>query len=86
MPEAMALLRSDLYTLYKNGADRSRVSFWMAAHDLISRYLPPNLGSTWKRDPWPDESDPKAWLSRVHDDEFPLGNFHANLQRQLKKG
>jgi hypothetical protein len=86
LPEAMATLRSDLYGLYKNGADRSRVSFWMAAHDLVSRYLPANLGSTWKRDPWPDESDPKAWLARVHEDEFPLGNFHTNLARQLKQG
>jgi hypothetical protein len=84
LPEAMEALRGELHELYKGGAERSRVSFWMAAHDLVSRYVPSNLGSTWKNQPWPDESDPKAWLARVHDDEFPLGNFHSNLQRRLK--
>ena len=27
---------------------------------------------------------PKKWLALVHEDEFPLGNFHLNLQRRLK--
>jgi hypothetical protein len=84
LPEAMLALRKELHTLYKTGADQSRVAFWMAAHKLVSSYVSPNLGSTWMREPWADESDPKAWLARVHQDEFPLGNFHANLARRLK--
>jgi hypothetical protein len=86
LPEAMAGLREELHALYKAGADCSRVAFWMRAHDLVSRYVSANLGSTWKREPWPDESDPKAWLARVNEDEFPLGNFHSNLLRRLKAG
>ena len=80
----MATLRKEMHALYKAGSDHSRVAFWMAAHKFVSSYVSPNLGSTWLRDPWPDESDPKAWLARVHEDEFPLGNFHANLARRLK--
>ena len=30
-----------------------------------------------------DEADPKKWIALVHDDEFPLGNFHVNLQKKL---
>ena len=30
-----------------------------------------------------DETDLKRWLSLVHEDEFPLGNFHLNLKRKL---
>lgn len=84
LPGAMAELRTDLHNLYKNGADQSRVAFWMSAHRFVSRYVPANLGSIWLREPWPDESDPKAWLARAHEDEFPLGNFHTNLARRLR--
>ncbi len=85
LPEAMATLRKELHALYKAGSDHSRVAFWMSAHKLVSSYVSPNLGSTWLSDPWPDESDPKAWLARVNEDEFPLGNFHVNLARRLKR-
>ena len=30
-----------------------------------------------------DERDLKRWIGLVHEDEFPLGNFHLNLQRRL---
>jgi hypothetical protein len=82
----VAGLREELTTLYKLGADCSKLSFWLAAHDLVSRYVRPNVASKWKADTRAidDESDPKKWLALVHDDEFPLGNFHLNLQRRLK--
>jgi hypothetical protein len=82
----VAGLREELTTLYKLGADCSKLSFWLAAHDLVSRYVRPNVASKWKADTRAidDESDPKKWLALVHDDEFPLGNFHLNLQCRLK--
>jgi hypothetical protein len=61
------------------------MTFWLAAHDLISKYVPPNVASKWKKDAREitDEDDPKKWISLVHDDEFPLGNFHANLLKKM---
>ena len=82
-PDAMAALDAELHALYKTGAECSRVALWMAAHDLVSRHVRPNIGSRWKPGALPDESDPKAWLALTHDDEFPLGNFHLLLQRRL---
>lgn len=85
LPAAMHVLREELTALYKLGADCSKVSFWLLAHDLVSRYLRPNVGSKWRHDAREitDELDPKRWIALVHDDEFPLGNFHANLLRKL---
>ena len=86
LESGFAGLREELTTLYKLGADCSKMSFWLAAHDLVSRYVKPNVASKWKADTRAidDETDPKKWLALVHADEFPLGNFHVNLQRRLK--
>ena len=86
LESGFAGLREELTTLYKLGADCSKMSFWLAAHDLVSRYVRPNVASKWKADTRAieDETDLKKWLALVHEDEFPLGNFHLNLQRRLK--
>jgi hypothetical protein len=44
------------------------------------------VASRWKKESRDvtDESDLKRWISLVHDDEFPLGNFHINLLRKLQ--
>ncbi len=84
LPDAMAALDGEIHALYKNGAEYSRVALWLAAHEFVSRHVHPNVGSRWKPGALPDESDPKAWLSLAHDDEFPLGNFHLLLQRKLR--
>ena len=83
LPDAMASLDAELHALYKTGAEYSRAALWMAAHEFVSRHVHPNMGSRWKSGALPDERDPKAWLALVHDDEFPLGNFHLMLQRRL---
>ena len=86
LESGFAGLREELTTLYKLGADCSKMSFWLAAHDLVSRYVKPNVASKWKANTRAidDETDPKKWLALVHEDEFPLGTFHVNLQRRLK--
>jgi hypothetical protein len=78
-------LREELTRLYKQGADCSKLAFWLAGHKLISRYVRPNVASQWKGGERviKDEVDLKRWLSLVHEDEFPLGNFHLNLRRKL---
>ena len=83
LPGAMAALDAELHSLYKDGAECSRVALWLAAHGFVSRHVRPNVGSRWKPGALPDESDPKAWLALALDDEFPLGNFHLMLQRRL---
>jgi hypothetical protein len=85
LAEGVEGLRQELLKLYKFGSDASKMNFWLAAHDLISQYVPPNVASQWKRERRviADESDPKKWIELVHPDEFPLGNFHANLQRRM---
>jgi len=78
-------LREELTRLYKGAADCSKLAFWLAGHKLISRYVRPNVASQWKAGERviKDEHDLKRWLALVHEDEFPLGNFHLNLQRKL---
>ncbi len=84
LPEAMAALDGELHSLYKTGAECSRVALWLAAHAFVSRHVHPNVGSRFLHGALPDESDPKAWLALAHDDEFPLGNFHLLLGRKLR--
>lgn len=85
LPEAVAGLREEVAALYRRGADCSKVSFWIDAHDLIASYVKPNVASRWRKDARQilDETDPKALIALVHDDEFPLGSFHVNLQKKL---
>jgi hypothetical protein len=78
-------LRAELTALYKFGADCSKLTFWLTAHKLVSRFVPPNVASHWQAGAREinDETDLKKWLALVHNDEFPLGNFHLNLQRRM---
>jgi len=78
-------LREELTDLYKRGAEYSKLAFWLAGHQLIARYVRPNLGSQWNAGERVinDENDLKRWLALVHEDEFPLGHFHLNLKRKL---
>ena len=84
LPDAMASLDAELHALYKAGAECSRIALWFAGHAFVSRHVHPNVGTRWNSHAVPDESDPKAWLALVHDDEFPLGNFHLLLQKRLE--
>lgn len=79
-------LHEELTALYKFGTHCSKLTFWLRAHELISRSVPPNVASHWKAGAREinDETDLKRWISLVQDDEFPLGNFHLNLLRKLK--
>ncbi len=83
--DAVRGLRDELGALYRSGIDTSRVTFWLNAHDLVARYVAPNLGSRWAASSrvWSDEADPKAWVDRVLDDEFPLSLFYRSLQAKM---
>jgi hypothetical protein len=87
LAEGIRGLRAELTALYKLGADWSKLTFWLAGHELVSRYVRPNVASQWKEGARVinDEHDLKRWIGLVHEDEFPLGSFHLNLQRGLAR-
>jgi hypothetical protein len=80
----MAALRMRLEALYRRGIDMSRVSYWAAAHDLVSEFVTPNVTSAWTRATRvvTDEAEPRAWIDRTLDDEFPLSTFYLTLQKK----
>ena len=83
--QAVGELREQVEELYRHGIDTSKVTYWIAAHDLVSRYVSPNLGSQWREGArvFSDESEPRAWIERVLDDEFPLSLFYEQLKKKV---
>jgi putative AlgH/UPF0301 family transcriptional regulator len=71
--------------LYRAGIDRSKVAHWIAAHEMVSTYVPATGASKWiaGQRPLEDESDPMQWLDLVADDEFPLSIFYTSLRQKL---
>ncbi len=86
MEEAVTALRERVEELYRYGIDSSKVAYWIAAHDLVSEFVPANVASEWRRDARvvSDESDPRAWIDRVLDDEFPLSTFYLSFRQKLE--
>ncbi len=84
--DGVVALREAVMELYRSGIDRSRVAQWIAAHDLVSTYVPATTSSKWRAGerPLSDESDPKQWLELVEPDEFPLSMFYTQLQQKLE--
>ena len=77
----MAALRERVQDLYHSGIDRSKVSQWIAAHDLVA-YAPAAEGSRWAKDTrdLPEVTEPKQLVDLVKDDEFPLSLFYTSLK------
>jgi hypothetical protein len=84
--DGVIALREAVEELYRAGIDRSKVAHWIAAHELVSTYVPATGASKWTagRRPLADESDPKQWLELVEDDEFPLSIFYTSLKGKLE--
>ena len=78
-------LRQKVEDLYRRGIDSSKVSYWIAAHDLVATYVEPNVGSQWRSEGrvYSDESESRAWIDRVLSDEFPLSVFYEQLMQKL---
>ena len=81
----MAGLRERVDALYRGGIDLSKVSYWAAAHDLVAEYVRAQhrLGVAQEARVLSDEAEPRAWIDRVLDDEFPLSTFYLTLQKKL---
>jgi putative AlgH/UPF0301 family transcriptional regulator len=84
--DGVIALREAVEELYRTGIDRSKVAHWVAAHELVSTYVPATGASKWSKGqrPLADESDPKQWLELVADDEFPLSIFYTQLKQKLE--
>jgi Family of unknown function (DUF6421) len=86
MAEGVAGLRARVQELYHSGIDRSKLSQWIAAHDLVSEYVAPAEGSRWSKQSrdLPDVAEPKQLVDLVKDDEFPLSLFYLQLMPKLE--
>jgi hypothetical protein len=78
-------LGDEIETLYRESIDRSRVGHWLAAHELVSRYVSPNPMSVWAKgaSALPLDEAPKASVDLVLPDEFPLNVFFDALRKKL---
>ncbi len=86
LPEGVNALRERVQDLYHSGIDRSKLSQWIAAHDLVAAYVPPAESSVWaaaRRD-LPEVEEPKQLVDLVRDDEFPLSLFYSQLKPRLE--
>jgi uncharacterized protein DUF6421 len=84
--DGVGALREKVQGLYHSGIDRSKLSQWIAAHDLVAAYVPPTEGSRWAREgrDLPEVDEPKELVDLVRDDEFPLSLFYVQLKPKLE--
>jgi hypothetical protein len=87
LAEGVNALRDRVQELYHSGIDRSKLSQWIAAHDLVAAYVPPAENSVWGADrrDLPEVEEPKQLVDLVRDDEFPLSLFYAQLKPRLEE-
>jgi hypothetical protein len=85
LPDAVNQLRLEIEDLYRSGISSSKVRYWIAAHDLVSTYVQPNLASQWTPEARAgrDEADHRAWVNLANPDEFPLSMFYQSLGAKL---
>ena len=85
LADAVGRLRERVQELYHSGIDRSKLGQWIAAHDLMSEFVPPTESSVWaaSRRNLPEVEEPKQLVDLVRDDEFPLSLFYNGLAPKL---
>ncbi len=83
--ETVIRLGDEVEGLYRDGIDRSRVGYWLAGHEFVSRYVAPSPISTWAKGAaaLPLDGPPKALVDLVLPDEFPLNVFYEALRKKL---
>ncbi|WP_329561896.1 DUF6421 family protein [Kitasatospora sp. NBC_01266] len=87
--EVTNALCGEIEALYRAGIDRPKTAHWIAAYQLVSRYLTPHPASTWAKgaEALPLDLDGKALnkalCDAVHPDEFPLSMFYEALSKKL---
>ncbi|ETK36051.1 DUF6421 family protein [Microbispora sp. ATCC PTA-5024] len=81
--DAVADLRGEVETLYRDGIDRSKMAHWLAAHRLVAAYVEPHPASVWHQGVQALPTEQKAMVDAVLPDEFPLSMFYEALRRKL---
>ncbi|GAA2748140.1 MULTISPECIES: DUF6421 family protein [Kitasatospora] len=83
-------LCGEIETLYREGIDRPKTAHWIAAYQLVSKYLTPHPASTWAKGPealpleiTEEKALKKALCDAVLPDEFPLSMFFEALSKKL---
>jgi hypothetical protein len=84
--DGVGALRERVQDLYHSGIDRSKLSQWIAAHDLMASYVPATESSVWAADrrDLPEVEEPKELVDLVRADEFPLSLFYVQLKPKLE--
>jgi hypothetical protein len=83
--DGVAALRDEVLDLYRAGIDRSKLTHWMAGHDLVAASVTPAAGSRWAAASraFEQTEDPRGYIDLVLDDEFPLSIFFSSLKAKL---
>ncbi len=86
LAEGVGGLKDLVGELYHSGIDRSKLGQWIAANDLVAKYVPPAESSVWAADrrELPEVEEPKQLVDLVRDDEFPLSLFYTQLGPKLQ--
>lgn len=69
--------------LYREGIDRSRIGYWLAAHEFVRALVPTHPASVWARGGEAIPAERKDAVDAVMDDEFPLNVFYEALSKNL---
>jgi hypothetical protein len=83
LADSVIRLSDDINELYFNSIDRPRTVHWLAAYDLVSKWLPPHPASKWATKDLPLTGTPGDLTDQVMEDEFPLSMFYEALSKKL---
>jgi hypothetical protein len=83
--DGVAALRQDVLELYRAGIDRSKLTHWIAGHDLVAASVTAAAGSRWAAGAraLDETEDPRGYIDLVLEDEFPLSIFYSSLKAKL---
>jgi hypothetical protein len=83
--DGVAALRQEVLDLYRAGIDRSKLSHWIAGHELVAASVASATGSRWAAGArsFDESEDPRRYLDLVLEDEFPLSIFYSSLKTKL---
>jgi hypothetical protein len=81
--EHVVALCEAVNALYREGIDRSRIGYWLAAHQFVAGLVPPHPASVWARGGEALPTENKEAVDAVLPDEFPLNVFYEALRKNL---
>jgi len=80
---SIGALCEQVNALYREGIDRSRIGYWLAAHEFVSGLVHSHPASVWARGGEAIPAERKDAVDAVLDDEFPLNVFYEALSKSL---